>query len=281
MKTTLSLLLFLAFSLTNLQGQVGRLPLSPLQKIEQKIGLTDITIEYSRPSKRGREIFGHLVPYNKLWRTGANRNTTIQFSREVIINKQRVEKGKYAIFSKPTANEWEILFYKDTNNWDVPESIDSSKIVATIKVVPNQKIKEAEVFTIFIGEFTNYEFELNIYWSTISVSVPIELTTKEIMDKKISAVLNGPSYEDYYAAAEYQMESGKEFKKGLEWINKAIDVTDEVTWWDLRIKAKLLMELGNYDESLKVAKEGLIKAENEKREYGINEFRNLIQHLQK
>jgi len=264
-----------------MQGQIGRLPLSPVQKVEQKIGVTDITIVYSRPSKRGRAIFGELVPYDALWRTGANRNTTIEFTKDVIIDGKRMDKGKYAIMSIPREQEWEVFFYKDTDNWDVPEVFDNSKIAGSIKVNTQLLETELEVFSISIGDFTNYKFDLNIAWSNISVSIPIELTTKEIMDDRISDVLSGPNYNDYYAAAEYQMESGKEYDKGLKWINKAMEVTDEVTWWDLRIQAILLMESGQKDKALRVAKEGLAMAKKVKRAYGIREFEKILEKLEK
>lgn len=281
MKTKTILLITLVFIVNDAIGQIGRLPLSPIQKTEQNIGVTDIVLEYSRPSMKGRAIFGTLVPFNKLWRTGANRNTTIQFSEDVVFNSKRVEKGKYAIFSIPSEKQWEVLLYKDTDNWDVPEEIDNNKIVASIIVETKKLNVENEVFTISIGDFTNYVFDLNISWSDTFVSVPINLTTKEIMDAKIKKVLLGPNHDDYYSAAVYQMESGKEFEKGLESINKAMEVADEVTWWDLRVKAILLMELGKFGESKKVAQEGLIKAEKVKREYGINEFKIILDKLDK
>lgn len=281
MKKIIYVTLFLSCCFYQLNGQIGRLALSPLQKLEQKIGLTDITIVYSRPSMRGRDIFGGLVPYKKLWRTGANRNTTIEFSKEVFINKKRIKEGKYAIFSIPNPDQWEIIFYEDTNNWDVPEVLDSNKIVSTIIVKTNQKPTPQEVLKISIDDFTNYAFEFSISWSNTSVSIPVELTTKEDMDAKINKTLSGPDYDDYYAAAVYQMESGKEYEKGLTWINKGIAITDKVTWWDLRVKAILLMELGRSDEALKLAKEGLIMAEQEKRSYGINEFKKIIKKVNK
>ena len=276
----LTSLLFIFISMHVLDGQIGRLALSPVQTIEQKIGLTDIAVVYSRPSMRGRDIFGGLVPYHQLWRTGANRNTTIEFSQDVIINDKRIEAGKYAIFSIPSTIQWEVIFYKNTDNWDVPEVLDFTQIATSI-VVPVRQLNDAiEAFTISIGDFTNYEFALNISWSNVSVSVPVILTTREAMDTRISDVLEGPSYNDYYAAAVYQMESGKEYQKGLQWINKAMSVTDNITWWDLRVQAKLLLELGRHDESLKVAKEGLLMAKKVNRAYGINEFNILIDILE-
>ncbi|MFT4568205.1 MAG: tetratricopeptide (TPR) repeat protein [Saprospiraceae bacterium] len=197
-----------------------------------------------------------------------------------IISGKRIEAGKYAVFSIPAQQQWEVIFYKGTDNWDVPEVLDSSKIAGRIMVSSSQLNDELEVFTISIGDFTNYAFNLHISWSNVSVSIPIELTTKEIMDKRIHNVLEGPNYNDYYSAAEYQMESGKEFRKGLKWIEKAIEVTDEVTWWDLCILAILLMELGEKEKALKVAKKGLIMAEKENRAYGINQFGKVLRRLE-
>ncbi|MFD2561916.1 DUF2911 domain-containing protein [Aquimarina rubra] len=285
MKTPLKYIVYVLLLIASvnfeLNAQIGRLPLSPSQRIEQNIGLTDIIIEYSRPSKRGREIFGALVPYGKYWRTGANKNTTISFNQDVFINKERIKKGKYAIFSIPNPSEWEIIFYKDTDNWNVPEVIDTAKIVSKVKVVPVQLNTKKEVLTIEIGDFTNYQFDLNIAWDHTLVSVPIELSTKELMDKKISSHLEGPTYDDYYLAAVYQMESGKEFTKGLNWINKAIAIAKNAGWWDLRVKAILLKELGKNTEALKVAEEGMKKAKNDRRNSAVVEFNRILNELNK
>lgn len=281
MKANMIILIVSVFLFNDLSGQIGRLPLSPVQKLEQQIGITDISIVYSRPSMRGRVIFGDLVPYNKLWRTGANRNTTIEFSKDVSINNKKIKKGKYAIFTIPSPNQWKFLLYADTDNWDVPEEIDSSKIAVSVLVNSTKLAQKAEVFTVSVGDFTNYAFDLNIYWDDTSISVPIDLTTKEIMDAKIERIMNGPSYNDYYAAAVYEMESGKDLEKGLSWINKAIETNDEVSFWDLRVKAILLMESGDAEQSIKIAKEGLVLAEKAKRAYGINEFTRILKQTKK
>ncbi len=100
---------------------------SPYQKIEQTVGLSTVTVEYSRPSMKGRKIFGGLVPYDKLWRTGANRNTIVSFSDDVKIGSTTLKAGNYAIFTKPNPQSWEIYFYSDTNNWGTPQKWDESK----------------------------------------------------------------------------------------------------------------------------------------------------------
>ena len=271
--------LFLLFGFSTVHAQIGRLDLSPRETTKQRIGLTDVTIDYSRPSMRGRAIFGTLVPYDKLWRTGANRNTTIAFTEDVIINNKTVKKGKYAIFSKPGIDKWKIYFYADTNNWNVPEKIDENKIVATIEIAAQTNASKVESLKISIGHFTNYNFEMDIEWDRAIVSVPIQLTTRKMMEEIITNEMQGPTYEDYYAAAQYEMESGKNLQRGLNWINKAMEITDQVTWWDYRIKAQLLLEKGDLKEARQYAEKGLTLAEIAKRDYGIREFKRILEEI--
>ena len=110
-------LTLLAFALTlmfSVNAQIETPQPSPFTKIEQKVGLTDVTLEYSRPGMRGRTIFGDLVPYGKLWRTGANKNTMITFSDDVVVDGQTLKAGSYAIFVTPSAKSWDVIFYSDT-----------------------------------------------------------------------------------------------------------------------------------------------------------------------
>ena len=270
----LSFILFV--SPESISAQIGRLPLSPEQKIIQNIGITDITVHYSRPSKRGRSIFGDLVPYGKYWRTGANRNTTIEISEDFFIDSKSIAKGKYAIFTIPGTEEWDVILYHDTDNWDVPESVDPSKIAARITVPSTTLPLPLEVFTISIGDFTNYNFDLIIAWDQTKISVPIQLNTRALMDQKIQESLDGPGYGEFYLAAVYQMESGGEYAKGLEWINKAIEIQEKAEWWDLRVKAILLDQLNRKKEAKEIARAGMKLALEANREYAINEFNRLL-----
>lgn len=238
-------------------AQIGRLALSPLQTLEQNIAKTDITIVYSRPAMRERVVFGELVPYGKVWRTGANQNTTISLSEDVIVNKTVLKKGKYAIFTKPSQKEWEVYFYTDTDGWGVPETLDAEKIVAKITVPSKQLPKAVQTLSISIDDFTNYNFDLGIKWENTQVTIPFELTTREMMDKLVEDVLTGPKAGDYYSAATYELESGKDFEKGLQQINKTIELRPEAVWYDFRTKAKLLMALNRKGEIKAVVAKGL------------------------
>ncbi len=259
--------------------QIGRLHLSPRQHVTQKIALTTIDLDFSRPAIRDRVIFGELVPFDQYWRTGANQNSTIEFDQDVFIENQRVKKGKYAILTKPGNESWEFILYDEIDNWDVPSPLDSSKIIITTSIAPVTVPIKREVFQIEIGDFTNYAFDLNIYWEHTKVTIPIALGTKEAMDKKIHHHLNGPQYSDYYLAAVYQLESGGEYEKGLEWINKAMEVAGERGWWNLMVKTKLLLNLGRNEEAKIVAKEGLVSANEEKRENIIRQFEQILSKL--
>ncbi len=268
-------LLFLVFAFVSTNAQIGRLALSPKQKVNQNIAKTDITIEYSRPSKRDRVIFGDLVPFNEYWRTGANQNTTIYFSQDVLIESQRIKKGKYAIITKPGKTEWDFILYKEIDNWGVPEKIEEEKIVCEVKTKVNHINQEMESMTIWIGDFDNYQFELNIAWDQTLVTLPIQLSTKEQMAKIISEELSGPKAGDYYSAAIYQMESEKNYEQGLAWINKAISIRKEAKWYDYRAQCILLYELKRKKEMLTSLQEGRKLAEEIENQYGINEFNRL------
>ena len=120
----------LLFALTTMEAQVKTPQASPLSKVEQTVGLTNVEIEYSRPGSKGRTVFGELVPYGKLWRTGANANTTVAFSEDVTIDGKLLKKGKYALYTLPKADSWEVIFYNDTDNWGLPEKWDERQVRA-------------------------------------------------------------------------------------------------------------------------------------------------------
>ena len=279
MKFKIGILLLLGFICTEANTQISRLALSPFQKIEQKIAMTDITITCSRPSQRGRMIFGGLVPYNQLWRTGANRNTTIAFTEKVHIGDHTVKPGKYAIFTTPREKEWEVIFYNETDHWDVPREIDSSKVVARI-TVPSKPLQETnEVLSITIGHFTDHMFNLDVEWERTKISVPIQLNTAEQIKEEIQDQLAGPDSHDYYLAARYEVYSGSNPEDGLEKINKAIAMEQEERYWFYDMKCKLLKELGRKEEAREIANKGLAIVKAQDRQFMIEEFEKFIKEL--
>src|SRR5690606_18863074 len=180
MKQLLILSIFSLFTLGT-QAQIVTPQASPSADLEFKVGLTDIEIEYSRPGKRDRVIFGDLVPYGKIWRTGANKNTTISFSDDVIVDGQSIKAGKYAIFTKPEKESWEIYIYSDNENWGVPEKWDDKKVVAKTTAKVFTLPFEIETFEISLGDIQNDNAKLGFLWSNVYVEFKIEDPT----DKKV------------------------------------------------------------------------------------------------
>ena len=261
MKKLFTLLLVLTVSFT-VNAQIETPQPSPSQKIEQKVGLTDVTLEYSRPSMKGRTIFGDLVPHGKLWRTGANKNTTVTFSTDVTIGGKAVKAGTYAIFTKPNANNWEVLFYSDANNWGTPQNWDESKVAASVTTEVYEIPMDIETFTISFDDLTNDSAVIGIMWEKTYVGVKFEVPTDKAVTAAITKVMNGPSADDYYAAARYYLESGKDINQAVVWMDKAVEMTkDNPKFWWLRQQSLIKAKAGDKKGAIKAAKASLEGAE--------------------
>ena len=184
--------LFIAVFTLTVNAQITTPQPSPLQKIEQIVGLTDITVEYSRPGVKGRTIFGDLVPFNEVWRTGANANTKITFSTDVTIDGNKVEKGSYTIFSIPTEKSWDIVIYEETKS-GTPKKLDETKIVAKVNVATQNIPMVIETFTISFDDMTTNTAVLGIMWENTYVGFKIETPVEEMVSNQITSVMNGPS----------------------------------------------------------------------------------------
>ncbi|QAA80793.1 DUF2911 domain-containing protein [Aequorivita sp. H23M31] len=252
------IMFFSALSLTfGLQAQIQTPQASPSQKIEQKVGLTDVSLEYSRPSMKGRSIYGNLVPFDKIWRTGANANTKVTFSDDVEIGNTAVKAGTYAIFTKPGASNWDVYFYTDTNNWGAPEKWDDSKVAAKVNVPTALITVPVETFTITIDDLKNDSATLGIHWDKTYVGVPIKFNTDKIVSASINRAMNGPTAGDYYAAAVYYFEADKDMKQSKEWIDKAMEMTKEPAFYQLRQKSLIYAKAGDKKGAIAAAKESL------------------------
>jgi hypothetical protein len=252
----LSILLIIIGITTNLNAQIKTPQPSPLSKIEQVVGLTNVSLEYSRPSMKGRTIFGDLVPYGKLWRTGANANTKITFGDNVIIDSQKIVKGTYAIYTIPNKTTWDIIFYSDANNWGTPKKWEETKIVAktTVQVVPMDM--KVETFTITFDELTSGSAVLGMLWENTYVGVKFEVPTDAIASKSIEVIMNGPTDNDYYQAASYYHAEGKNLKQALEWMKLATE-GDNPEFWYLRRMSLIQADLGDKEGAIKTAKQSL------------------------
>ncbi len=250
--------LFSALMLTiGIQAQIQTPQPSPFQKIEQKVGLTDVTLEYSRPSMRGRTIMGSLVPYNEIWRTGANANTKITFSNDVEVGGKTLKAGSYAIYTKPGAASWDVYFYSDTSNWGTPEKWDDSKVAAQVSVKAEPMPMNVETFTMTFDDLTNDSVVLGILWEKTYVGVPIKVGTDKTVSESIQKVMNGPNANDYYAAAVYYLEAGKDINQAKTWIDKAIDMNKDPKFYQLRQKSLIYAKAGDKKGAIEAAKKSL------------------------
>lgn len=240
---------------------------SPKSTVSQVVGLTDVTIEYSRPSAKGRTVFGDLVPFGKLWRTGANANSTVSFSEDVVINGNTLKKGKYAIFTTPKADMWEVIFYTDTDNWGTPENWNVNNVAVTTNVDPIALNNNVETFTMGIGNLTLDSGTLDISWEKTMVSVKFTVPTQKTAMASIEKTLAGPTAGDYFSAGQYFYTSNGDMNKALEYVNKAVSMVktgEEVPFWQLRQKSLIQAKLGDKTGAIATARLSLAAAEKAK-----------------
>jgi hypothetical protein len=247
-----------------IEAQVKTPAPSPKCTVEQKVGLTDVTIEYSRPSMKGRTVFGNLVPYGKLWRTGANQNSMITFSDDVVIKGQTLKKGKYAIFVTPKVDMWEVIFYTDTENWGTPENWNEKNVALSTNVDTKILSAPVESFTIGINNLDNNFAHLEFSWEKTFVALKFEVPTQKNAMASIDKVLAGPTAGDYFSSAQYFYQSNGDMYKALEYVNKALDLNKEKPFWYTRQKSLIQAKLGDKKGAIETAKISLEAAVKEK-----------------
>lgn len=241
----------------SLEAQINTPAPSPSSKLMQTVGLTEVVVDYSRPSMKGRTIFGNLVPYDKLWRTGANGYTKVSFDTDVTIAEQPVKAGTYSIFTKPGKTNWEVFFYTDTQGGGTPRDWDESKVVAkaTVPVYPVEM--PIETFTITIDDVKSTGAHLGIMWEQVYVAIPFGVPADAAVMKSIDKALAGPTAGDYYTAAVYYSDEGKDIGKAKEWMSKAMSMTEKPAFWQLRQQSLILAKAGDKKAAIEVAKKSL------------------------
>lgn len=224
---------------------------SPAATLMQTVGITDITVKYSRPNMKGREIFGKLIPYDKVWRTGANQATNIELSTDVSIGGQKLAAGKYSIVSFPGASEWTVVFSKDlaVNEGSYKEENDALRVKAKAsECATNQS------FTIDFSDVTDSTAHLNFAWERTKVSLPVAVATTDLtmagIDKASEASAN-----QLNAGANYLLSKGKNLDKALSMVNAAVSTKE--TFRNIWTKAQILSKLGNFTEALPLAQKAL------------------------
>lgn len=234
---------------------------SPDATLEQTVGLTEVSINYSRPSLKGRTIFGDLVPYDQLWRTGANGNTIISFSDPVTMGDQTLAKGSYALYTKPGKGSWEVYFYTATDNWGNPTDWDESKVAARLSVTPVNFPFKVETFTISIDDLSANGAVLGVLWENTYVGIPFGVPSEEKAMASIESALNGPKATDYFSAAVYYLEEGKDLKQAEQWMDKAIGMHEQPPFWMLYQQSLLQHANGKTKVAIETANRSMKAAE--------------------
>ena len=280
MKKKSFLLLLSLIIVTSSFAQLKSPNASPRSNISQIIGLVSINLDYSRPSKKSREIFGGLVPYNKIWRTGANNPTTISFSDYVKINNQLISAGKYHLYSVPTESTLDLVIYEKTDAWGSLPTFDKSKVIARVSSDFIDLPNTVETFTISFENISNNGSTLNIMWDNKLAVYNIDALTKNKMINNINNVMNNnPSSNDYSRAAMYYFEEDIDIEKAMEWINKAYKDSDNLRYWHLRYKALIYEKAGKLNKALEYAESGYKRAIESKAVDGINSLEIIYRRL--
>lgn len=249
------LFLLIAIGFTaSLNAQILTPKASPAAKMQQKVGLADIQIEYSRPGAKGRVIFGDLIPFGQMWRLGANENTKITTSEALIIGKDTLNAGTYGLFAKPGPTNWELYFYADYSNWGLPEPWDPKKVVLQASAVVQKTQNFQENLAISLDALTNNGGTLLICWENTKVSLPFSLNTKAKVLVSIDKTMAGPAANDYHAAATYYFNENIDLKTALEWSTKAVALRGPSAYWMTRLKAQLQAANGDYKGAIETAK---------------------------
>jgi hypothetical protein len=224
---------------------------SPLQTVTQAFALGEIKIEYSRPSVKGRVIFGDLVPYGKIWRTGANASTKITLSDDLNIGGSDVKAGTYALYSIPNQNEWDVMLYSDLSLGGNTADYDNSKETARFKIKPAVLGDKVETFTIAINNITPTTCSIDLMWDKTQISIPVKAEIDSRIMKQIDEVM-GDSKKPYFSAANYYFENDKDLNKAAEWCMKAVELNPKA-FWVSHLMAKIKMKQKNYAEAIRYA----------------------------
>ncbi|KFF04698.1 DUF2911 domain-containing protein [Flavobacterium reichenbachii] len=243
------------------EAQIKTPQASPKAYIKQTVGLTDVEVTYSRPGARGRAVFGNLVPFGKLWRTGANENTIINFSDDVIIDGKTLKKGKYSIYTIPKIESWEVIFYLSTDNWGLPESWNDAYVALRTTVKEDALPTPLETFTIGInGLDPNFAY-LEMAWENSHVSLKFEVPTAKTATASIQKTLGGPTSNDYYAAAQYLFQSNGNIETARIYVDKALDMSTDKPYFISRLKSLIQAKQGDKKGAIETAKASLAASE--------------------
>lgn len=243
-----------AFSLFIADAQLKTPAPSPTQTIKQDFGLSTVELSYSRPGMKGRKIFGDLVPFGKVWRTGANNATTLTFGEDVIIGGKKIAAGKYGLLSIPDKTSWILIISKQTDVTS-PAAYKEDMDVVRVTAEP-MKIKDnVESFTMQFADVKPSSCALHIMWENTAVALPITVDVETKVMGQIDQLMNKDN-RPYFNAAMYYLENGKDLNQALAWFDKAVEANPTAFWMHHQ-RANCLAKLGKKEEAKTAAKKSI------------------------
>ncbi len=261
-KLTLALA-FIAISIFTTQAQTLKTPApSPLQTLKQAFALSDIGLEYSRPSAKGRLVFGDVVPYGKIWRTGANGSTKVTFGEDVKVEGVKIAAGTYAIYSVPNKDKWEIMLYKDLKLGGNVSEYKTENEVLRVIVKSTAITEKVETFTINIANITPTTSSLEFSWENTRVAMNLVADIDSAIMKTIDATVNTDN-RPYFSAATYYYENGKDLKVALGWANKALEQNPKA-YWVMALITKIDIKLNDKTNAIATAEKVIAAAKEGK-----------------
>ena len=277
MKRSLLALLFIAAAFTAYSQELKLPALSPTARISQDFSTSVIDVTYSRPSMRGRRIFGEVVAYDEVWRTGANAATKIKFGEDVTVGGQQVKAGEYALYTIPGEDSWEVILNKGTGNWG-SAGYDKAADVARFNIRAKRTAHTVETFTIEITNISLASCRLELSWENTLISIPVKADNEDRLAKAIDKAINNPSI-PYFQAASYYFETHQQTEKAYEYVNKAIEQNPK-GFFIYYLKARIAKKLGKRKEAIEAAEKSIETAKGSafENEY-IRNNRRLINSL--
>ncbi|TMI63634.1 MAG: DUF2911 domain-containing protein [Bacteroidetes bacterium] len=233
---------------------------SPTTTLKQNFALSNVELSYSRPGVKGRKVFGDLVPYGKVWRTGANLATTLTFGEDVMIGGTKVPAGKYGLLTIPEAKEWTVIISKQTDVTS-PDAYKQDQDVVRVKAAVMDLPFSIETFTMSFDDLKSNSLNLGMMWDKVYVSIPVTVDVDSKVMKQIDDAMNKDNH-PYYAAAQYYYDNGKDLNKALAWVNKAIEPIPNAQPWVHTLKTRILAKMGKKEEA-KIAANNAIRVANE------------------
>jgi hypothetical protein len=277
--TAAAVLLLSAYSLTSSAQQLKIPAPSPGSTLKQSFGLGEITVEYSRPGIKGRTIFGDVVPFGKIWRTGANGTTKITFSDDVKLEGNALPAGTYGLYTIPNKDSWDIMLTTDLTLGGNVADYKTEKEVLHFKVKPASHEHKIETFTIDIANVSPSSASIQLEWEKTQVSINVTTDVDSKVMKNIETALAPDDKRPYFQAATYYYENDKDMSQALTWVNKAIE--QNKAFYVVHLKAKILMKMKDFKGAQEAAEQSIVLAKEAKNDDYVRMNEKLIAEAKK